>query len=84
MLPLLLSGLPGCHQVVIFPFLIGADFKDNGAQQTASSPDGAELARIVPPLVQYVRLVENFLSFLQADPVLSFDIAVFSAFELDA
>jgi len=49
------------------------DLEDHRTKAPATPTDGTELFRIVVPLVDQVRLVEDLLRLLQADAVLTLD-----------
>src|ERR1017187_8734138 len=81
---LLFCRFPGCHQMIKLACGVMPDFKDDGTQEAAAPTDGTKLLRIVALLVDQVRLIEDLLRLLQADPVLPLDLPAFLSIKLEA
>jgi len=60
------------------------DLEDHRTKAPANQPNGTELFRIVVPLVDQVRLVEDLLRLLQADAVFTLDGAALRFIEDEA
>jgi hypothetical protein len=84
LLLLLFGSFPGSHKVVVFPLVVIADLKNNRAEQAAGPPDRTKLARVIALLVEYVDLIKDLLRFIEANPMLLFDVVVFLATEVKA
>jgi len=68
---LLRGGFPQGYQVVVFALSIFANLVDHGKKPTSYPPYGSVLLWIIGSAVFVVRMLPDFLRFLEADVVRS-------------
>jgi hypothetical protein len=67
--------------MVVLAKRVVSDLEDDGTQTAAAPSNGTQLLRIIAPLVNQVRLVENLLRPFQTDAVFELDIMALSPIE---
>lgn len=70
--------------MVILALRLVPDLKNHGTKPATAPSDGAKLLRVLIPLINQIRLIENLLRFLQADTVFQSDIPALPGIKLQA